>query len=137
MAQGKKGCGFDGQGRKADLAVGTRWGRLTAVGMIEAWKEMEYEKVKELQMMLKCDCGKEITVWESEWKGKKRLRDCGCGLSTLDGVSVIKCVSLPVGIWQKLKVYADQNGLTVSKAYADLILKGVEANNQEVSNGKG
>ena len=117
---------------KAKLEVGLRWGRLEAVssnvedreieiqpGWSETHKDAEY-------FVLKCDCGNEIRIWKNEWKGKKALRDCGCGMAALDGATTTLCVTMPIRTYQTLKGYAGRKGLTISKAITDCVLKGVE-----------
>ena len=116
----------------AKLEIGLRWEHLEAIssgvrdheieiqpGWSEVYPDSQY-------FVLKCDCGNEIEVWGKDWKGKRALKDCGCGLSALDQVKAVKCISLPLVVWQKLKAYANKKGLTASKAISDLIMKGVE-----------
>lgn len=117
-------AGFEGKTRKSDLIVGGRWGRLLAVETGIAEHDLdEWQSLREEFMLMRCDCGKEFKIWSSEWKGKRKMKDCGCGLSALDGLTVIKCISMPAGIWAKIKTCADQKGLTVSKAIVDLIIR--------------
>ena len=111
---------------RTKLAVGLRWARLEVVGLTEEWKTSEFEDVKAVQADLLCDCGKHLLIWASEWRGVRGVKDCGCGLSALDQVKAVKCISLPLVVWKKLKAYANKKGLTASKAISDLIMKGVE-----------
>jgi hypothetical protein len=113
---------------KTKLEVGLRWGRLEATsfgvedrdieirpGWVETYKDAVY-------YVLKCDCGNEVRIWERDWKGKRVLRDCGCGMSVLDGMNTTICVSMPARTYQEIKTYARKNSLTVSKAIVDCVL---------------
>jgi len=116
---------------KAELRVGASWGHLRVIeegsgkyvkeyggGFRESWDDKYYMAV--------CGCGKEIRIWDCEWKGKRHLRDCGCGLSELDGVTVLMTVTAPARLRKEIKGYQNKQGLeSFSRALRDLVELGL------------
>lgn len=128
---------IDGHGRRADLNVGDRWGRLSCTREgAEDYVVNEWEKRKDwAYVVLRCDCGREVKVWKHEWAGRRKMMDCGCGLHVQDGAVKVLCITLRVRTVKLLQEYARKHAIKTSKAINDLVLKGVDGG--EVENGKG
>jgi len=83
-------------------------------------------------IVLKCECGKEITFEYDEavhFPGKRKVLDCGNCISEEDrgnSFSVAKTHTIPYTLVLKLDRYAKEKGMTVSRAMARLIEKGLE-----------
>ena len=68
------------------LRVGDRWAGITVLdcaqrkltktdrGVTETWMALFYK--------LRCECGKEWEIDSDEYRGRRTLRDCGCGCMT-------------------------------------------------------
>ena len=74
---------------------------------------------------LQCDCGKKFPFWADDWKGKKYIPDCGCGLHALDGAHTVIVLSAKTAFRVKMKNYALEHNITMSRAIVELALKGL------------
>lgn len=89
----------------------------------------------------KCECGKEFELAADQFHGKRRLKDCGCGLGESD-VAVFVGVTMPLKLRRILNQYAVEHGVGMSHATVRLIeagLRGVGVDQvkREVEDAKG
>jgi hypothetical protein len=66
-------------------------------------------------MVLDCSCGKRKTIAAGSFPGRRKMRDCGCGSSIPMG-GKITAAYVPDETLKRIKTYASEQGLTVSKA---------------------
>lgn len=85
------------------MKIGDRWARMKCIGVdeVEKWLEFEgggkenyYVKVYRLV----CECGKEVEVTEKEFNGKRKVKDCGCGVGKDDGATVVMSITVPLSV---------------------------------------
>ena len=116
---------------RTKLEVGMSWSHVEVIGhttddrlldfgngIKETWKNQSKFK-------LRCTCGKEFDLWENEFKAKKFLRDCGCGAGLLEGVTTHFQVSCKMDLFKRIKGYAANRKLSVSRATVELLRKGL------------
>ncbi|HEX6825461.1 MAG TPA: hypothetical protein VF077_04010 [Nitrospiraceae bacterium] len=109
------------------------WGALTVTGITEKWREVQIsdgltEEVRDYRLYMRCDCGKTVEMFKSEFPGKKEMRDCGCGVgNSRRGVSQIKSFYVSDQLCEQIQVYALKNKLTFSAAVSELVAVGLEA----------
>lgn len=108
------------------LAEGERWGRLQCIKsefvdrpVIVADGIEEITKV--VRYTIQCECGKKLKIWEHHFKGKRKMRDCGCGRSKLDVSPVRLNIYLPQRMFNRVKKYAFENGWDISEAVGQLV----------------
>ena len=111
---------------KSELEVGARWGHLEVI------KEGVERKTKGLGdgctltenatvYDARCTCGNVLRIWRDEWKGKKHLRDCGCGVSLDDGATVTMSVSVTLRLRRLIKKRAQEDRISMSRALRGLV----------------
>lgn len=115
----------------AELQIGKKWSHLEVVDSgIDYHTVIEEpgftEKEKDTWYDLQCTCGQTIRVWEKDWWGVKHVKDCGCGVAELDGMTVILSASVPMTLKQQVLKYAIDNHLNRSQAVRDLLRVGLE-----------
>ena len=96
---------------KSVLEVGSTWNRVKCIEVFHSDVIREYDGVKDVysnvtQYRLECDCGKVWTVEASRWLGKRRTKDCGCGMADDDGMHVVYSFALPYEMLVAMKVAA-------------------------------
>ncbi len=124
-----------------ELKVGERWPR---VEVLKA-ERIETKEVTEdqngnlyetgsfysnLVYDLKCDCGKEFRVDHDDFRGKRKVKDCGCGIGNEDMIVFIG-LSLPMRVRKLLTDYADEQEMKHSHAAIKVIEQGVAALRRE------
>jgi len=113
------------------LEVGLSWDHVKVYGTghgdrkIELGNGITEKYFNVLYWKLRCDCGKEFVIWDRDWRAKKYVKDCGCGMSLKDGETVIMLVSAKSIVRQNIKRYAAANGLSLSRAIVELVNKGL------------
>lgn len=114
------------------ISEGERWGRLQCIKseyvdrpVIVADGVEEITKV--VRYTIQCECKKKLKIWEHHFKGKRKMRDCGCGISTHDTAPVRLNIYLPQRMFTRIKKYATENGWDISDAVGRL----VEGHNHE------
>lgn len=119
------------------LCIGDRWGRMRCVDIFEKEHERDYgdgvvETWKLETYRLACECGKELEIQKREFIGKRKYKDCGCGLSKNDGVTVTVMATMPLAIRHMLGEIADKesNG-NISAAIAFVVRQYVESTNEK------
>lgn len=94
----------------AKIHEGDRWGRLVCVRVQSGKKTILFdggsEEVPYMAATLECECGKEVVVDRDEFKGKRAVRDCGCGLAGEDMGTTNRMVSMPVIMALQVREYA-------------------------------
>ncbi len=120
---------------------GERWGRVQCVDYLDKYKvinnnglEIDYRGIV---FLIACECGNEIELTKLEWAGKKHIKDCGCGISLLDGISLSRSINLPVLTWKKVEDYARANtGSNRSKAFQVLVEAGLGIDEEVITTGQ-
>ena len=79
----------------------------------------EFESVAQYQ--LKCECGKTWTVFEDKFKGRRKVRDCGCGIADEDDLRSALTLAIPLSVVKKLKGHARREELSMSRFVVNLI----------------
>ncbi len=109
-----------------ELSIGLSWKHVKVIGTGIEERVLDYGNgtgariPKQEYFEALCDCGKTFRIWVSEWKGKKYISDCGCGISLKDGENVMTMIS-GASLWrQSMKRYARANGLSLSRAIVEL-----------------
>ena len=99
----------DGWASLPCLAIQTDLKRTTEGSVvIERWEKTIY---------LACKCGREYTLPFRHFTGKRKIRDCGCGLSSLDlEPRAVTTISLPHVTLRQMKMWAGEHGLNLSQA---------------------
>lgn len=119
---------------------GDKWGALTCTysGM-RTFEEEDGPVTIERKVwcyVLQCECGKEVVVPRWEFKGKRAVRDCGCGVA-IQGGSMMVTVSVPRELQKRVLDMAVEDGVLVSHAWARLARWGLERREDErEQNGK-
>jgi hypothetical protein len=117
-----------------ELAIGMSWKHVKIVGSdfdfrrIETGNGTGTEEDNVLYFKAICDCGREFRIWAEDWKGKKYVPDCGCGISLSDGESVVTMISASNSWRQSMKKYARDNNISLSRAIVELSHKGLGVN---------
>jgi len=75
---------------KSQIKAGMQWGPMRVVKseIVERDEELGpgvKMRWKDERFMLQCECGKTWWVWKKDWKGKRAVKDCGCGLAAQEG----------------------------------------------------
>lgn len=99
---------------------GYRRGALT---VISSWKDGK--TAADLSMLiysLKCDCGKEFDIQSINWT--KHIRDCGCGKGE-DEMKITLSIKMDTATHEKVRQYANQNGMTKSAAVCMFVQLGI------------
>lgn len=111
---------------RVDLDYGVRWGRLVCTEVGIEWKsdireEFGGDIARQCKYYeLRCDCGREFRVWKSGFPGKRKMRDCGCGLADEDGVNVFVKWRIPSAILMRLGEFPN-----VNRAAVDALRRGL------------
>jgi hypothetical protein len=109
-----------------ELQIGMSWKH---VKVINSGKETRYwdngngigwHEPDQEYFEAQCDCGKVFRIWADDWKGKKYIPDCGCGISLADGEHVVTMISASNAWRQSMKKYAAENGISLSRAIVEL-----------------
>lgn len=91
------------------LVKGSSWGRLICTEVFHADMKVTEDGVTEIlygvkQYRIKCECGgPDIVIKASEFQGKRNMKDCGCGLSSNDGVHMVWSMSVPYDLMMAVK----------------------------------
>lgn len=113
----------------AEINIGDRWGRLTCIDAGKrdrVWAEMGMIDEKQPYVALQCDCGEQFEVWVKDFAGKRKTKDCGCGMADDDTAYVVVALSLPLETRKVVKKIARQQGLKFSRAFVELVRVGIE-----------
>jgi hypothetical protein len=127
-------------GKKTVYDVGASWGHLKVVfsGRAERYVpgpgggEMSNDEF----IQVECDCeGKmkgpgTMKIWLDDFPGKKKVLDCGCGISNMDGATILISATVPTETRVALKEYSRKEGISFSRAIVELVrlaLKGDRA----------
>jgi hypothetical protein len=62
----------------------------------------------------KCACGTIFAVADREFKGRRQVRDCGCGSAGFSGENVVMAFSTNTGVQGHVKELARHDGQSVS-----------------------
>lgn len=127
---------------KGRLREGERWGAVQFIGATAAKRTTVENGVASIKAQVRyrfqCDCLTVFEVWDGEWKGKRLVKDCGCGRGLQKDATVMQGFSLPVSIVQRLDAAVYKRGLNKSQLLRDLVilwLSGQEET-EEKNNGK-
>lgn len=119
------------------MKAGQKWGSVTCLEVADETKRimlddgsghMYYsgDSVRTVLYKLKCDCGKLFEVDKEEYKGKRRTRDCGCGMGRTEGRSTIFTVSVSEGTKRALEDFADDEEMSLSAVTQKTLRAGLE-----------
>lgn len=109
---------------------GDKWGALTCtyVGPTEV-KEDEGGGITTTRRVnvyqFQCECGGELVVPKTEFRGKRMIQDCGCGRADATRKMMVS-LSMPIGLRGQVREIADTNGSTFSQTASMLLRWGVE-----------
>lgn len=79
------------------------------------------ETYRDWFLSLRCQCGKVWSMLRRDFVGKRKMLDCGCGFGAgVGGLKTVVTVYVEVGTVERLKGYAAEQGVSVSKAAGDL-----------------
>lgn len=114
------------------LDVGNRWAALTVTDVFVEREEKRVGGVTEsypVEMVsLECDCGKTFTIRQSEFKGRRHTRDCGCGRGVMrKHISVILTVYLEHDLLMEVEEFATKHFTSKSRAVRKLLRDGLAA----------
>lgn len=115
------------------MKVGDAWGRLKVVEIVQRVIERDtgdggFEQYTASVAVLECDCGERVDCEVKLFPGKRRVRDCGCGLSERDGMQVGFSATLPVGLIEEVRELARREGAgSFSQVLAVVVRKGLES----------
>lgn len=109
------------------LNEGERWGQLHC---IRVWNDIETkrnefgleETVVTPKAKIRCNCGREFEIRIALFPGKRRLKDCGCGLSIRAAARTVLTAYLPVTTLHRLRAYAGKRGVSISQATNELLI---------------
>ena len=73
---------------------------------------------------------------EGSLEGKRRLKDCGCGLAMSDGAVLQVCITMPLKYSLILRNFAEERGVSYSRSVVELIKVAGLDPDMEVSNAK-
>ena len=120
------------------IQAGDRWNRVQCIDISSVERTVPWiggggSDIFELEVLtLKCECGKEFTIDKRDFPGKRRVKDCGCGIGFEDGVPIVRAVSMPLELWRQVKEYAeDQYIWNFSAAASALLRSGLEQHEQK------
>ena len=114
------------------MHVNERWGQLEVIDMdFQEVTEHPYEGITSTSNViiakLKCNCGKVFEIRRDQFPGKRRMKDCGCGIAKTDGLCVMTAMSLPFSLMQTIKAFADKETKSnKSRAMQILMRRGIQ-----------
>jgi len=101
-----------------------RWGTLQLINIQEHIRRVEqsggWEEFPDVQLTLICHCGKEFTVWQSEFPGKRKMKDCGCGMAERAKRALVTFCTTDTNL-KRITAYALDQRMTLSKACAEIV----------------
>jgi hypothetical protein len=126
------------------LRKGDHWGRLQCIGLeqreiqetaLDASGRMYFTGMFDSyeEAILKCECGKVVKIRTSGFKGKKNMKDCGCGMGKHDGITTVMTITMPYGFVERIRKLADRtaNG-NKSQAFLKIVKIGLPFLEEEV-----
>ena len=96
------------------VKTGDKWGRVECIDIGQVARVQEFEgggsdTTYFKAYTLRCECGNVIEVLVTEWLGKRATKDCGCGISSQDGVSVTMAISVPLSVREAIHQIAHKH----------------------------
>ena len=122
-------------GQWARLKCGGQWARLKCLDVKTGIRIEEQDlgavkverEVRTEVYVLQCECGRQFEVDAEKFAGKRTVKDCGCGLADLDGVTdVLVCRLRLEAVVSIRRLAADTAGGNVSLAVCRLLRKGMD-----------
>lgn len=116
---------------KGKMETGTSWARLRCVKaevvtiQIRDGDGRPFDSYDEAQYDFECDCGKKFSMSADVWPGKRKMKDCGCGISVDDGVIVVYNFTGPLHLRREIEKYQKSRGLSFSRACVEVMREGV------------
>lgn len=108
---------------------GDKWGALTCTyaGKVEIVRDVNGTEVavKTACYVLKCECGNEVRIPKAEFRGKRNMTDCGCGLG-IKGGRMMQAISVPKELQRQISEAAIQERMLVSHMWTQLARWGLE-----------
>ncbi len=101
----------------------TPWGALTLLDIrderVRIPRRAGFDMVTVTVLDLECECGKRWTMNASEFEGKRKRRDCGCGLAAIRHVNISAYIQHPTA--SALKREAKDLDISMSKLVKNIL----------------
>ena len=105
-----------------NLKIGDRWGCVSVIAE-EHEENDKWEGNKQTTFYrLKCDCGEEMLIDKTDWQGKRRTMDCGCGCADdRENDLVFLSGTMPRWLRRKLDDYAKELQWSRNRANIEIL----------------
>lgn len=104
------------------LVMGERWACLEVIKVDRLNEDAEpYGPSTGKFYRLKCMCGNEFPLDKRDYRGKRLLKDCGCGINGREGSRVIMSLYVPLSTRERVFECATQMGYSTSIAAAEMM----------------
>lgn len=119
---------------------GNKWARLECLDIEKAEIELKFEGVIETRVVsafkIRCDCGNVLLVEKLAFKGKRLMRDCGCGIGQEQGKVIVMSFSTKEGVRDRLIKLAGVHGASLSWTINELLRVGLDMEGIEQNQSK-
>lgn len=122
------------------LKEGDKWAAVIVIGNEMTSEQVTHRGVTETVMFrvleFRCDCGEPIVMKSGDFPGRRKMRDCGCGIwARQSEVKPVKMTTtsiyIPIEIMRRLRQYAADNDTTPNKAISRVLDDGLPEMREE------